>query len=43
MVAISVIIGKPDAGKEDEAKARMKQRASIMNNNGFTTRVAEGF
>ncbi len=43
MVAISVIAGKPDAGKEDEAKERMKQRASIMDNNGFTTRVAEGF
>ena len=42
MVAISAIIGKPDAGKEDEAKERMKHRASIMTNNGFKTRVAEG-
>ena len=42
MVAISAIIGKPDAGKEDEAKERMKHRASIMSNNGFKTRVAEG-
>ena len=42
MVAISAIIAKPDTGKEDEAKKRMKHRASIMNNNGFKTRVAEG-
>ena len=42
MVAISAIIGKPDVGKEDEAKERMKHRASIMTNNGFKTRVAEG-
>ena len=43
MTAISVILGKPDAGKEEEAKDRMKHRAQIMSNNGFTTRVAEGF
>ena len=43
MVAISVILAKPDVGKEDQAKERMKHRAAIMNNNGFTTRVAEGF
>ena len=42
MVAISAIIAKPDTGKEDEAKKRMKHRASIMSNNGFKTRVAEG-
>ena len=42
MVAISAIIAKPDTGKEDEAKERMKHRASIMSNNGFKTRVAEG-
>ena len=43
MTAISVILGKPDAGKEEQAKDRMKHRAQIMSNNGFTTRVAEGF
>ena len=42
MVAISAIIAKPDTGKEDEAKKRMKHRASIMSINGFKTRVAEG-
>ncbi|MDC0158331.1 hypothetical protein OAI47_01100 [Rhodospirillaceae bacterium] len=42
MVAISAIIAKPDTGKEDEAKKRMKHRATIMSNNGFKTRVAEG-
>ena len=42
MVAISAIISKPYTGKEDEAKKRMKHRASIMSNNGFKTRVAEG-
>ena len=36
-------MGKPDAGKEEQAKDRMKHRAQIMSNNGFTTRVAEGF
>ena len=43
MTAISVILAKPDAGKEEQAKERMKHRAKIMSNNGFTTRVAEGF
>ena len=43
MTAISVILAKPDVGKEEQAKERMKHRAKIMNNNGFTTRVAEGF
>ena len=43
MTAISVILGKPDAGKDEQAKDRMKHRAQIMSNNGFTTRVAEGF
>ena len=43
MTAISVILAKPDVGKEEQAKERMKHRAQIMSNNGFTTRVAEGF
>ena len=43
MTAISVILAKPDVGKEEQAKERMKHRAKIMSNNGFTTRVAEGF
>ena len=43
MTAISVILAKPDVGKEEQAKERMKHRANIMSNNGFTTRVAEGF
>ena len=43
MTAISVILAKPDVGKEEQAKERLKHRAKIMNNNGFTTRVAEGF
>ena len=43
MTAISVILAKPDVGKEEQAKERMKNRAKIMSNNGFTTRVAEGF
>ena len=43
MTAISVILAKPDGGKEEQAKERMKHRAKIMSNNGFTTRVAEGF
>ena len=43
MTAISVILAKPDVGKEEQAKERMKHRAKIMSNNGFSTRVAEGF
>ena len=43
MTAISVILAKPDVGKEEQAKESMKHRAKIMSNNGFTTRVAEGF
>ena len=43
MTAISVILAKPDVGKEEQAKERMKHRAKIMSNNGFTTGVAEGF
>ena len=43
MTAISVILAKPDVGKEEQAKERMMHRAKIMSNNGFSTRVAEGF
>ena len=43
MTALSVILAKPDVGKEEQAKERMKHRAKIMSNNGFTTGVAEGF
>ena len=43
MTAISVILAKPDVGKEEQAKERMKHRAKIRSNKGFTPRVAEGF